>query len=60
MQGGNRAVALQFRDFILKLQLAPFHFSQFYLVFGGMRQFLRDFLVERIVTLSERGQMSFT
>jgi hypothetical protein len=60
MHARERAVALQFGDFILELQLSPFHFGQFQLVLGGMHQFLRNFLVERIVTLSERGQMSLT
>ena len=60
MQGRNQLIGLQFRDFILKLQLSPFHFSQFYSVLGGMRQFLGNFLVKRFVTLSERNQMSFT
>jgi hypothetical protein len=56
----ERAVALQFGDFILELQLSPFHFGQFQLILGGIHQFLRNFLVERIVTLSERGQMGLT
>jgi hypothetical protein len=60
MHAGERAVALQFGDFILELQLSPFHFGQFQLVLGGIHQFLRNFLVERIVTLSERGQMGLT
>ena len=60
MLARERAVALQFGDFILELQLSPFHFGQFQLVLGRMQQFLRNFLVERIVTLSERGQMGLT
>jgi hypothetical protein len=60
MHARVRAVALQFGDFILELQLSPFHFGQFQLVLGGMHQFLRNFLIERIVTLSERGQMGLT
>jgi len=56
----ERAVALQFGDLILELQLSPFHFGQLQLVLGGIHQFLRNFLVERVVTLSERGQMGLT
>jgi hypothetical protein len=60
MHARDRPLALQFGDFVLELQLSPLHFGQFQFVPGGIHQFLRNFLVERIVTLSERGQMGLT
>jgi hypothetical protein len=60
MHARERVIALQFGDFILELQLSAFHFGQFQLVRGGIHHFLGNFLIERIVTLSERGQMGLT
>lgn len=59
MQGGEGLVAAQLGDFILEQQLSALHFSEFQLVGGRTHQFLFDFLVERIVALLERGQMTY-
>jgi len=55
MQSWTCVVGPQFRDFILKLQLSPFHFSQFQLILRWMRQFLRNFFIKCVVTLSKRA-----
>ncbi len=59
MQRGRGCCAAYFEDFVFELKFSPFEFGQFKLIDSRMDESFFYFLVESLVALLERGQMSF-
>jgi hypothetical protein len=59
MDSGTIRSAAQFENFVLELKLSPFELSQFQLVNCRIHEGFFNFIIQSLVALLKRGQMSF-